>query len=76
MEYQFEQPIKNNMPTAPKRFSNVDDNKHLKYKFAKETRSKARGRDRWAKLNRDEVCNEHLTKSEIWDIYIDELKHR
>ena len=55
MEYQFESPLKNNMPTRPKRFNTIQDNKGLKYKFAKEKRDKDIRHARWSKLNREEV---------------------
>jgi hypothetical protein len=73
MEYQFESPLKNNTPSRPKRFHSVEDNKYLKYKFAKETREKAISRDRWAKLRREDPIDEKLTRNEIWDNYINEM---
>lgn len=75
MEYQFEMPLKN-MTIRPKRFNSVEDNKYLKYKFAKETRDKAIRHDRWAKLMREDVVEEKFTRIEIWDNYINELKFR
>ena len=60
----------------PKRFHSIEDNKYLKYKFAKEGRDKAIRRDRWAKLNREAIVDEKFTRNEMWDNYINELKFR
>jgi hypothetical protein len=76
MEYQFESPLKNNMPTRPKRFNTIQDNKGLKYKFAKEKRDKDIRHARWSKLNREDVVEEKFTRTEMWDNYINELMYR
>lgn len=59
---------------CPKRFNCVEDNKYLKYKFAKETRDKKIRLDRWAKLNREDIVIEKFTRDEIWDNYIKETR--
>lgn len=59
-------------PMHPKRFNCVEDNKYLKYKFAKEKRNKQIRLDRWAKLNREDIVVEKFTRDEIWDNYIKE----
>ena len=74
--YQFEFPLKNNMPNPPIRFHNIEDNKYLKYKFAKDKRKKEIAQDRWAKLNREDIVQEKMTRNEIWDNYINELAFR
>jgi hypothetical protein len=61
-------------PIPPKRFNCVEDNKYLKYKFAKETRDKKIRLDRWAKLNREDMVVEKFTRDEIWDNYIKETR--
>jgi len=72
IEYQFEQPIKNNMPSCPKRFNSVEDSKYLTYKYAKQRRDKAIRLDRMAKLMRDDPIDEKFTRNEMWDNYIKE----
>jgi hypothetical protein len=72
MEYKYEP----NKTIRPKRFNSIEDNKYLKYKFAKEGRDKAIRRDRWAKLNREAIVDEKFTRNEMWDNYINELKFR
>ena len=63
-------------PTPPKRFHNIEDIKYLKYKFAKDKRKKQIAKDRWSKLNREDMVQEKMTRNEIWDNYINELAFR
>jgi hypothetical protein len=62
--------------TRPKRFTSIQDNKGLKYKFAREKRDKDIRQARWSKLNREDVVKEKFTRVEMWDNYITELSWR
>ena len=65
-----------NKPVPPKRFHNIEDIKYLKYKIAKDKRNKQISKDRWAKLNREDMVQEKMTRNEIWENYITELAFR
>lgn len=70
MEYQKK--FKVIMP--PCRFQWLDSNIKLERKIKKDNRKRSIQKARWSKMFNDEVVEEHLTRDEIWDKYIEETQ--